>query len=34
MSFFTDAIGISDAEIIAISTILMIMNVWDAINTH
>jgi melibiose permease/lactose/raffinose/galactose permease len=32
MSFFTDAIGISDAEIIAISTILMIMNVWDAIN--
>ncbi len=32
MTFFTDAIGISNAEIGWITLILTIMNIWDAVN--
>ncbi|MFA6890297.1 MAG: MFS transporter, partial [Bacilli bacterium] len=32
MSFFTDAIGVSNWEIGGITIILTIMNIWDAIN--
>ncbi|MDD4212790.1 MAG: glycoside-pentoside-hexuronide (GPH):cation symporter [Bacilli bacterium] len=32
MSFFTDAIGVSDWEIGGITLILTLMNIWDAVN--
>lgn len=32
MNFFTDAIGVSNWEIGAITVVLTIMNIWDAIN--